>query len=132
MATANNRRSSACCAKRMTRSSLAVPFAAVALMRAVLEAALVNHYGASGRDLEAKIASVPDDKIRWRRKQELHQLRRFVNGILHTQERTPDDNEKSKPLLSEEEMVAYLGHLRSLIEDAPLQRSRIPDGRLES
>lgn len=93
-----------------------VPFAAVALMRAILEATLVNHYAASGIDLKAKIDSAPDDKLPWRLRQELHRLRRFANRVLHVR------GEPIKEPPSEEAMVAHLHHLRDLLEGAPVGR----------
>jgi len=94
---------------------LGVPFAALALMRSVLEVTLERHYGAEGQDLKERIEncrSLPKGAS----KAALHRLRRLANAVLHVDEerhRLPRDMEK--------ELLSLLVVLRSLIEGAPVR-----------
>ena len=89
-----------------------VPFAALALMRSILEATLTKHYRAEGEDLNDKIPFCRD-LPRGASKRVLHDLRRLANDVLHfnnEQVRLPQDFEK--------ELLTLLYVLRALIEGA--------------
>jgi hypothetical protein len=94
-----------------------VPFAALALMRSILEVVLTMHYDASGKDLEEKIdntRSLPASV--W--KSNLHSLRRLSNDVLHVNKdraRLPQDMER--------QLLIFLDMLRKLIEGAPVFRA---------
>jgi hypothetical protein len=99
---------------------LGVPFAALALMRSILELVLREHYGAVGEDLKQRI-DICHDLPSAAPKPALHRLRRLVNDILHVNKedaRLPKDLEK--------EVLGLLGILRVLIERAP---ARSPSGQ---
>jgi hypothetical protein len=98
-------------------------FAALALMRSILEVVLRDHYGAGGENLSERI-----DKARKRlpngaNAAALHRLRKLANAILHLNseknERLPDVN----PTQLEKEIVSLLFVLRALIEGAPQWRA---------
>ena len=92
-----------------------VPFAAIALMRSVMEVMLKEHYQSFGKDLKEMI-----DNCRELPKgvtvSALHRLRILANDILHLNDkgRIPKDMEK--------ELLNLFFVLRSLIEGAPSQR----------
>jgi hypothetical protein len=94
-----------------------VPFAALALMRSILEVTLTKHYRAEGKDLEEKIThcrNLPPGAP----KCDLHKIRRLANDVLHfnnEQVRLPQDFER--------ELLTQLDVLRALIERAPTWRS---------
>lgn len=92
------------------------PFAALALMRSILEVVLRDHYGNAG-DLEAAInsAKLPKGMIRAR----LHRLRKLANKILHVSE-----NAAELPANFEREIVEHLYLLRDLIEGSPRNAQR--------
>jgi len=95
-----------------------VPFAALALMRSILETTLKGHYHADGKGLETKIDNC-QALPRAASKPALHRLRRLANDVLHfnsEQVRLPRDFEK--------ELLSLLYVLRALIEGAPTWRSR--------
>lgn len=86
------------------------PFAALALMRSIVETTLRKHYHANGSDLEKLIdnSNLPDLLSK-----DLHDLRKLANLILHF-------NKKIAILpIQEKELVRLLKVLQRLIEDAP-------------
>lgn len=93
-------------------------FAAVALMRSILETVLKLHYQARGDDLNELIkncGSLP----RGASKGALHRLRQLANEVLHVDKETarlPKDLEK--------ELLSLFKVLRTLIEGAPTPPSR--------
>ena len=91
--------------------------ASLALLRAILETVIVQHYGGQGPDLEAKInsAKIPSMVP----KSVLHRLRRNANAVVHGETKSPDDLKNL-----EKEILGYLYHLRSLIEAAPTSSAR--------
>lgn len=93
---------------------LGLNFAALALMRAVLELCLIKHYGAEGSDLEEKIDSVRRPPVGVSLAA-LHRLRKRSNEILHLgnveSARVPRDLER--------EILLHFLTLRALIEGAP-------------
>jgi len=99
-----------------------VPFAAIALMRAILEVLLKENYCGTGTELSELIntaralpQTVPPAR--------LHSLRKLANNILHfnkpyfTSERTSD-------LAIEREIISHLSSLQTLIEQAPQAPTR--------
>lgn len=91
-------------------------FAALALMRSVLETTLKTHYHACGTDLAERIdicENLPDRC----KKQTLHRIRKLANDILHM------EKEKTLPKDLEPEVLRLLNVLRALIEGAPILRS---------
>jgi hypothetical protein len=90
-----------------------VPFAALTLMRSILELTLRRHYGAQGADLSEMIGrceKLPNEVS----KRRLHRLRKLANDIVHV------NSERSElPDNLEEEIWSLLKTLRSLIEGAP-------------
>jgi hypothetical protein len=93
-----------------------VPFAALALMRSILETTLKMHYHATGTNLEKLIdncSCLPPDSSR----PALHRLRHLANDVLHFNKeriRLPADFER--------ELLSLLNVLRALIEGAPSWR----------
>lgn len=100
-----------------------VQYAAITLMRAILEAVLVNHYAADGINLIDKINHASENhQTVWRHKRELKALNRHANNILHTSDGNSPNDGGRDALPSEAEIAGYLGCLRFLIENAPTFR----------
>ncbi len=109
------------------------PFAAIAMMRAILEVLLKEQYSSTGADLNELISTakrLPEDVPRAR----LHRLRWLANLFLHASDnQIPNDVRLSKTGLTkeklkdkksfEEEILLRLVDLKTLIEQAP-DRSR--------
>jgi uncharacterized protein DUF4145 len=92
-----------------------IPFAAVALMRSVLEVILREHYRADGSDLADvinNVRSLPRGLL----PEHLHRLRKLANDILHS------NDQAALPLDLERRLQVHLFHLRLLIEGAPSGR----------
>ena len=93
-----------------------VPFAALALMRSVLETTLRTHYHATGKDLAELIGNcrgLPRNAPKSR----LVRLRHLANDILHL------NKEKVRlPANFEQELLSLLIVLRALMEQAPSSR----------
>ncbi|MCB6179031.1 DUF4145 domain-containing protein [Rhodobacter sp. Har01] len=93
-------------------------FAAVALMRSIMEAVLRDHYRAEGKDLSERIRNARGRLPPGASEGALHRLRKLANAILHL------DHEKDEGLLKmdqapqEKEIVSLLFALRALIERA--------------
>lgn len=106
------------------------PFAALALMRSIMEAVLRDHYSAEGSDVSERIKDAGPRLPRGASAAALHGLRRLANAVLHLD---VDRNEILSKLDStrlEKEVISLLLALRSLIEGAP--RSGRRDRHLES
>jgi hypothetical protein len=92
-----------------------VPFAALALMRSILETTLRVHYHANGDDLKQMIENcyhLPRDAS----KPALHRLRTLTNAILHF------NSENARlPADFERDLLSLLFVLRALIEGAPIK-----------
>ena len=99
-----------------------VPFAALALMRAILELILKKHYGAVGGDLVDLINNARGLPQIFHPAR-LHTLRKFANTVLHFKK----EDEKHFAT-NERELVSLLLTLRALIEGAP----KSPTGRHRS
>lgn len=99
-------------------------YAALALMRSIMEALLRDHYGAEGKDLSEWIQSTRSRLPRGANEAALHRLRKLANAILHLDQVKDEglpamDNERL-----EKEIVSLLFVLRALIEGAPSQRTQ--------
>lgn len=92
---------------------LGVPFAALALMRSVLEATLKVHYRAVGKDLKERIDNCVGLPPRCS-PMALHDLRTLANAMLHF-----DDDRTLLPKDLERKLLRFLNVLRVLIEGAP-------------
>lgn len=93
-----------------------VPFAALALMRSVMEVTLKMHYQAPGVDLSEMIDNCKNLPDRCSRPA-LHRIRFLANDILHV------NSEKDRlPKDFEQEIWRLLNALRALIEGAPARR----------
>lgn len=97
------------------------PFAALALMRSVMERVLRSNYGASGADLDALIRSAARRLPPAASAAALDRLRRRANAVLHDRETSNDAPAWSRSSVREAEldMLSLLGVLRNLIEGAP-------------
>lgn len=87
-------------------------FAALAMMRSVLEVTLKKHYRTSGADLEQLIDNCESLPNRFSR-QTLHRIRLLTNDILHMK----NDRRFSDDFVAE--LARLLNVLRTLIEEAP-------------
>ena len=98
------------------------PYAALALMRSILEKVLRDHYGAKEGKLHERI----DQALRFgRQKNSLHRIRKLVNAVLHWDKELGDEEKKFLSGTVEEQethMVLLLFSLRKLIEEAPKYR----------
>ena len=100
-----------------------VPFAAVALMRSILDLVLRDHYGAEGQDLHERINNcrcLP----RSAGKPALHRLRTLANDILHFDDKSAKLPENLESKDFEREILSLLLVLRELIEGVPAWRAR--------
>lgn len=100
-----------------------VPFAAIAVMRSILETVLKEHYKASGKTLDELVDNVRGLPRNIHRAQ-LDRLRRLANRVLH------NDNREELPKDFEREIIGHLYVLRDLIEghrsSATISAFRIP------
>ncbi len=91
-------------------------YAALALMRSIMESVLRDHYGAEGKDLDERIRSARGRLPRGANEAALHRLRRLANAILHLDR----DKDEGLPMMDdvrlEKEIVSLLFVLRALIE----------------
>ncbi len=90
-----------------------VPFAALALMRSILEILLKEHYSSNGDDLGHLINNAKR-LPRIVERDKLHGLRKLANEILHFER-----GRIELPVDMETQIVVYLFILRALIEAAP-------------
>jgi hypothetical protein len=84
-----------------------VPFAALALMRSIMETVLRDHYNAEGANEAA-----------------LHRLRKLANAVLHGRADSGEMLTTIEPFQMEKEMASLLLVLRALIEGVPQWRGR--------
>jgi hypothetical protein len=98
-------------------------YAALGLMRSIMEVVLRDHYGAEGEDLSERINRVRRLPVGASRA-DLHRLRKLANDILHLDADQGERMEKVEPKQLEKEMISLLDVLRALIEGVPTWRSR--------
>jgi hypothetical protein len=99
------------------------PFAALALMRSILEAVLRDHYGAEGKDLSERINKASKQLPSGASVAALHRLRERANVVLHLNLEKHDRLPEADPTRLEKEIVSLLFVLRALIEGAPQWRA---------
>lgn len=93
-------------------------YAALALMRSVMESVLRDHYGATGRDLEERIRNSSRKLPPEANQAALHRMRKLANGILHLDQEKDEGLPKLDDVRLEKEIVSLLFVLRALIEGA--------------
>lgn len=101
------------------------PYAALALMRSIMEVVLREHYGANGNDLSERISNSRKLLPKGATEASLHRLRKLANAILHLDPGNEAALLKLEPAEMEMEILSLLRMLRSLIEGAP-QRLPLP------
>jgi hypothetical protein len=101
-----------------------VPFAALALMRSILEIVLREHYGADGENLSECISNSSKRLPKGVAVAPLHRLRRVANSIPHLGKDSNEESVKIDPNKMEQEIVSLLLVLRALIEGVPQRRAR--------
>ena len=94
------------------------PYAALALMRSILEAVLRDHYRAEGVDLNERIRNARGRLPRGANDARLHRLRKLANAILHLDREKDEGLPKLDDESLEKEIVSLLFVLRELIEKA--------------
>ena len=93
-------------------------YAALALMRSIMEAVLHENYRADGNDLHDRIRSARDRLPRGANEASLHRLRKLANAILHLDSEKDEGLPKMDEVRLEKEIVSLLFVLRALIEGA--------------
>jgi hypothetical protein len=101
-----------------------VPSAALALMRAIMEMVLIEHYAAQGNDLSDRINSVQKALPASANAAALHRLRRRANSVLHQGEGQREILSRFEPQEIETEIASLLRVIRALVEGAPHLRRR--------
>ena len=93
-------------------------YAALALMRSIMEAVLRDHYRVEGKDLSERIRNARGRLPRGASEPALNRLRKLANAILHLDR----DKDEGLPTMDEvrleKEIVSLLFVLRALIEGA--------------
>jgi hypothetical protein len=100
------------------------PFAALALMRSIMEGLLRDHYHAEGKDLADRIGQAAKRLPNGASAAALHRLRKIANAILHLDPEKHEGLPMLDPSQLEKEIVSLLFVLRALIEAAPTRRAR--------
>lgn len=93
-------------------------YAALALMRSIMEAVLRDHYRAEGRDLNERIRNARGRLPPGANEGALHRLRKLANAILHLDREKDQGLPKMDEVRLEKEIVSLLFVLRALIEGA--------------
>ena len=93
-------------------------YAALALMRSIMEALLRDHYGAEGNDLSERIRNARRRLPHGANEAALHRLRKLANAILHLDREKDEGLPKMDDTRLEKEIVSLLFVLRALIEGA--------------
>jgi hypothetical protein len=93
-------------------------YAALALMRSIMEAVLRDHYKAEGKDLSERIRSARGRLPPGANEGALHRLRKLANAILHLDPTKDEDLPNMEAAKLEKEIVSLLYVLRALIEGA--------------
>jgi hypothetical protein len=99
-----------------------VPFAALALMRSIMETVLCDYYNAQGNDLSERINDVRKNLPSGANEAALHRLRKLANDVLHHSADKDQRLTTLKSLQVEKEIVSLLAVLRALIEGIPQWR----------
>lgn len=92
------------------------PYAALALMRSVMEAVLRDHYGADGGDLSELIRDANDHLPRQANQAALHRLRKLANASLHLGPERDEGLASVDEVRLEKDILGLLFVLRALIE----------------
>ncbi len=93
-------------------------FAALALMRSIMEAVLRDHYRAEGKDLNQRVRNVRGRLPVGANEGALHRLRKLANAILHLDSENDEGLPKMDEVRLEKEILSLLFVLRALIEGA--------------
>ncbi len=93
-------------------------YAALALMRSIMEAVLRDHYRAKGKDLSERIRNARGRLPPGANEGALHRLRKLANVILHLDPEKDEGLLKMDEVRLEKEIVSLLFVLRALIEGA--------------
>lgn len=93
-------------------------YAALALMRSIMEAVLRDHYRADGKDLRERIRNARGRLPRGANDAALHRLRKLANAILHLDQEKDEGLPSLDEVRLEKEIVSLLYVLRALIEGA--------------
>ena len=93
-------------------------YAALALMRSIMEAVLRDHYRAEGKDLSERIRNARGRLPPGANEGALHRLRKLANAILHLDRAKDEGLPKMDEVRLEKEIVSLLFVLRALIEGA--------------
>ncbi|WP_372624366.1 hypothetical protein [Falsiroseomonas sp.] len=93
------------------------PYAALALMRSVVEAVLRDHYRAEGRDLSESIRNARGRLPRHANEAALHRLRKLANAVLHLDGEDDQGLRRMDEVRLEKEIVSLLFVVRALVED---------------
>jgi hypothetical protein len=101
------------------------PFAALALMRSIMEVVLRDHYGAPGDDLplHERINNSRRLLPHGANAAALHRLRMIANAVLHLGTERNEALPRFEPIQLEKEILSFLRVLRALIEGAPSKTS---------
>lgn len=94
------------------------PYAALALMRSIMEAVLRDHYRAEGEFLSERIRNARNILPRGANEAALHRLRNLSNAILHLDREKDEGLPNMDEVRLEKEIVSLLFVLRALIEGA--------------
>jgi hypothetical protein len=98
-------------------------FAALALMRSIMEVVLRDHYGANGKDLSERVSNSRKLLPKTANVAALHRMRKLANAILHLDNEKNETVPKLEPVQLEKEILSLLSVLRALIEGAPSKGS---------
>ena len=93
-------------------------YAALALMRSIMEAVLRDHYRADGKDLDERIWHARARLPSGANAAALHRLRKLANAILHLDREKGEGLPSMNKMRLEKEIVSLLFVLRALIEGA--------------
>lgn len=91
-------------------------YAALALMRSIMEAVLRDHYHADGKDLSVRIRNARRRLPPGASEVALHRLRKLANAILHLDREKDEGLPRMDEVRLEKEIVSLLFVLRALIE----------------
>lgn len=94
-------------------------YAALALMRSVMEAVLRDHYRVEGKNLEQRIRNATTLLPRGVSAQRLHRLQDLANAILHVDRGQDQGLSRMDEFGMEKEIISLLFVLRTLIEKVP-------------